>query len=197
MTQQTATMTPHDRVASAMRNEGEVSPRVKKIAYGFLTAGPVVQTVMILAIGLAGYSWFIAAMDWIRWTVYLGPLQPIADLFGWQVKLGGVRTTEALLVRGTGWLISISGVLAFVQVIGAALMPFNAKLRHTFSVLLTGIPVFSLLYIVFRWAHLGLELDDMQKAVLWGNALFVVLGLVVALIVRAGIMAGRREIGVN
>lgn len=196
---QAVAATGDERVENAKSSRvADISQKYERLGTILLLGvGPGVNLILVLLVGLVGTAWFTWFIDNARWVIYLGWLQWAADLVSWKVQLGGVRSVEGLVARTTGWLIVLSAIPAFIQIVGAALVPFNAKLKQTFSVLAAGVPGVALLYIGFRWMHLGLPLDDIQKSVLWSQVLFVAAGLVISLIVRSAVMAGRREIGVN
>jgi hypothetical protein len=96
------------------------------------------------------------------------------------------------MLRTEAWLIFASFFFMVVQIVGALLMPFNVKVGQVVTVGLNVIPMVALLWVAFHYLKLDLQLDDLQRCVLWFQMWSVLGGFLIGLGARMAIMSGRK-----
>ncbi len=167
----------HSEVRAVIVQSGnEQQSAFVKASYGLMYSGPVIQLLMILLVSFYGYSWVTTMIDYT----------------GWFVRLGNAKSPEALVLRTQAWLIFATYFFMVVQIVGALVMPFHIKVSQVIATALSIFPLVALGYVVFSLWHTGLQLDDLQRNVLWFQFWSVAGGFLLSLGARMAIMSGRK-----
>jgi hypothetical protein len=164
------------QVIYVQRTSEEEDTAFVKAAYALMYAGPIIQTLLVITVGFVGYKWAVGLIDWASWLVHFGQ----------------TKSHEAVMLRTEAWLIFASFFFMVVQIVGALLMPFNVKVGQVVTVGLNVIPMVALLWVAFHYLKLDLQLDDLQRCVLWFQMWSVLGGFLIGLGARMAIMSGRK-----